>query len=79
MLSMVAEMELTCIKERKRAGTGAAKASRVYNCTRRSIDREAVQRPKTKGFGATAIARRLGICGASDYKVSAAVLPSDPR
>ena len=38
-LSMVAEMELTFIKERQRAGIEAAKAKGVYNCLKRTIDR----------------------------------------
>ena len=68
-LSMVAEMELTFIKERQRAGIEAAKAKGVYKGRKRSIDREAVQRLRRDGVGATEIARRLGIGRASVYKV----------
>ena len=71
-LSMVAEMELTFIKERQRAGIEAAKAKGVYKGRRRSIDRDAVQRLRQEGHGATEIARRLGIGRASVYKVLAA-------
>jgi DNA invertase Pin-like site-specific DNA recombinase len=71
-LSMVAEMELTFIKERQRAGIEAAKVKGVYKGRRRSIDREAVQRLRQEGHGATEIARRLGIGRASVYKVLAA-------
>ena len=76
-LSMVAEMELTFIKERQRAGIEAAKAKGVYKGRKKSIDREAVQRLKADSVGATAIARRLGIGRASVYRVLAAVLPGD--
>ena len=68
-LSMVAEMELTFIKERQRAGIEAAKAKGVYKGRKRTIDREAVQRLHRDGVGATEIARRLGIGRASVYKV----------
>lgn len=68
-LSMVAEMELTFIKERQRAGIEAAKAKGVYKGRKRSIDRDAVQLLREEGVGATEIARRLGIGRASVYKV----------
>ena len=68
-LSMVAEMELTFIKERQRAGIEAAKAKGVYKGRKRTIDREAVQRMHRDGVGATEIARRLDIGRASVYKV----------
>lgn len=68
-LSMVAEMELTFIKERQRAGIEAAKVKGVYKGRRRRIDRDAVQRLRQEGVGATEIARRLGIGRASVYKV----------
>ena len=71
-LSMVAEMELTFIKERQRAGIEAAKAKGIYKGRKKSIDREAVQRLRAEGVGATEIARRLGIGRASVYKVLAA-------
>jgi DNA invertase Pin-like site-specific DNA recombinase len=71
-LSMVAEMELSFIKERQRAGIEAAKAKGVYKGRKRSIDRVAVQRLREEGVGATEIARRLGIGRASVYKVLAA-------
>ncbi len=71
-LSMVAEMELTFIKERQRAGIEAAKAKGVYKGRKRSIDRDVVLRLRQEGVGATEIARRLGIGRASVYKVLAA-------
>ena len=70
-LSMVAEMELSFIKERQRAGIDAAKAKGVYKGRKRSIDREAVQQLRNDGVGATEIARQLGIGRASVYKVLA--------
>ncbi len=71
-LSMVAEMELTFIKERQRAGIEAAKAKGAYKGRKPTIDRDAVHRLRNEGLGATEIARRLGIGRASVYKVLAA-------
>lgn len=68
-LSMVAEMELTFIKERQRAGIEAAKAKGIYKGRKRSVDRAAVQRLRNEGVGATEIARRLGVGRATVYKV----------
>ena len=65
----MAEMELTFIKERQRAGIEAAKVKGIYKGRRRRIDRDAVQRLRQEGVGATEIARRLGIGRASVYKV----------
>jgi hypothetical protein len=76
-LSMVAEMELTFIKERQRAGIDAARAMGVYKGRKKSIDREAVRRLRAEGVGATETARCLGIGRASVYKVLAAVFPGD--
>lgn len=72
-LSMVAEMELTFIKERQRAGIEAAKAKGVYHGRKRTIDRAAVQQLRAQGVGATEIARRLGIGRASVYKALASI------
>jgi DNA invertase Pin-like site-specific DNA recombinase len=71
-LSMVAEMELTFIKERQRAGIEAAKAKGIYKGRKRSIDGNAVCKLHKEGIGATEIARRLGIGRASVYKALAA-------
>ena len=71
-LSMVAEMELTFIKERQRAGIAAAKAKGIYKGRKRSIDRQTLYQLRKEGIGATEIARRLGISRASVYKVLAA-------
>ena len=71
-LSMVAEMELTFIKERQRAGIEAAKVKGIYKGRKRSIDRDAVCKLHKEGMGATEIARRLGIGRASVYKILAA-------
>ena len=68
-LAMVAEMELTFIKERQRAGIEAAKARGVYTGSKRSIDRDRVRQLKADGVGATEIARQLGIGRATVYKV----------
>jgi DNA invertase Pin-like site-specific DNA recombinase len=68
-LSMVAEMELTFIKERQRAGIEAAKARGIYKGRPRTIDRARVKELRAAGHGATAIARELGIGRATVYKL----------
>ena len=68
-LSMVAEMELTFIKERQRAGIEAAKARGIYKGRPRTIDRTRVKELRATGHGATAIARELGIGRATVYKL----------
>lgn len=67
--SMVAEMELTFIKERQRAGIEAAKARGIYKGRPRTIDRARVKELRAAGHGATAIARELGIGRATVYKL----------
>lgn len=68
-LAMVAEMELSFIKERQRAGIEAAKAKGVYKGRQRTVDRAAVLKLRQDGVGATEIARRLGIGRATVYKI----------
>lgn len=68
-LSMVAEMELTFIKERQRAGIEAAKARGVYKGRPRTVDRARVRELRAAGHGATAIAREMGIGRATVYKL----------
>jgi DNA invertase Pin-like site-specific DNA recombinase len=65
---MVAEMELTFIKERQRAGIERAKLKGVYKGRPKSIDDSEVARLKGDGVGATEIARRLGIGRSTVYK-----------
>ena len=72
---MVAEMELTFIKERQRAGIEAAKSRGVYTGRKRSIDRDRVRQLKADGAGATEIARQLGIGRATVYKILGDAMP----
>ncbi len=50
-------------------GIAAAKARGVYKGRPGSIEAEKVVKLKAEGLGATEIARKLGIAGASVYRV----------
>jgi DNA invertase Pin-like site-specific DNA recombinase len=67
-LSMVAEMELSFIKERQRAGIEKAKAKGLYKGRPKTVDDAEVKRLKAEGLGATAIAKKMGIGRATVYK-----------
>ncbi len=67
-LAMVAEMELTFIKERQRAGIERAKSKGIYKGRPKTIDDREVARLRGDGLGATEIARRLGIGRSTVYK-----------
>ncbi|MCK0104389.1 recombinase family protein [Pseudohalocynthiibacter sp. F2068] len=71
VLGMVAEMELTFIKERQRAGIEKAKALGKFKGRPASIDKEAVAKLKAEGKGASQIAKELGIGRASVYRLLA--------
>ena len=66
--SMVAEMELSHIKERQRAGIEAAKAKGVYKGRPTAIDTDLLLELRAKGVGATAIASELGCTRSAVYK-----------
>ena len=67
-LSMVAEMELSFIKQRQRAGIERAKEKGLYKGRPKTVDDAEVKRLKAEGLGATAIARTMGIGRATVYK-----------
>ena len=69
MLGVFAEFETNLRRERQIEGIEKAKARGVYRGRRPSIDAESVQRLKSEGFGATAIAQELGIGRASVYRI----------
>ena len=68
VLSMVALMELSHIKERQRAGIEAAKAKGVYKGRPSAIDTDMLLELRAKGVGATAIAAELGCTRSAVYK-----------
>lgn len=67
-LAMVAEMELTFIKERQRAGIERAKAKGVFKGRPRTVDQGRIAALRQDGIGPTEIARRLGIARSTVYK-----------
>lgn len=69
MLGVFAEFETSLRKERQIEGIAKAKEKGVYKGRKPSIDIERVRELKEKGFGASAIAKELGIGRASVYRV----------
>jgi DNA invertase Pin-like site-specific DNA recombinase len=69
VLGMVAEMELTFIKERQKAGIEAAKAKGIYKGRPVTLDHARIREMRAAGEGATKIARALGCTPAAVYKV----------
>jgi DNA invertase Pin-like site-specific DNA recombinase len=67
-LSMVAEMELTFIKERQKFGIQKAKAKGLYKGRPKTVDDAEVKRLKAQGLGATAIAKHMGLGRSTVYK-----------
>jgi DNA invertase Pin-like site-specific DNA recombinase len=69
VLGMVAEMELTFIKERQRAGIEAAKAKGVYKGRPVTLDHARVLELHRAGHGPTAIAKTMKCSRGAVYKV----------
>jgi DNA invertase Pin-like site-specific DNA recombinase len=69
MLGVFAEFETNLRKERQTEGIQKAKERGVYKGRKPSIDREEVVSLKAQGFGASKIAKELGIGRASVYRV----------
>jgi DNA invertase Pin-like site-specific DNA recombinase len=69
VLSMVAEMELSFIKERQRAGIEKAKAEGRYEGRPKSIDEDQLNVLNMQGLGASKIAKELGCSRSAVYKV----------
>jgi DNA invertase Pin-like site-specific DNA recombinase len=69
MLGVFAEFETNLRRERQLKGIAAAKAAGVYKGRPATIDAAEVAALKTEGFGATEIAKRLGVGRASVYRV----------
>jgi DNA invertase Pin-like site-specific DNA recombinase len=69
VLGMVAEMELTFIKERQRAGIEAAKAKGVYKGRPVTLDHAKLLELHRSGLGPTAIANVMNCSRGAVYKV----------
>jgi DNA invertase Pin-like site-specific DNA recombinase len=69
MLGVFAEFETNLRRERQLEGIAKAKAAGVYKGRPASIDVAKVRELKAKGFGATEIAKAMGIGRASVYRV----------
>ena len=68
MLSVFAEFETNLRKERQSEGIAKAKAAGVYKGRPATIDATKVKRLREQGFGASEIAKTLGIGRASVYR-----------
>ncbi|AMN54595.1 integrase [Labrenzia sp. CP4] len=68
MLGVFAEFETNLRRERQMEGIAKAKANGVYKGRKPSVDIEAVRTLRAAGFGASEIAKRLGIGRASVYR-----------
>jgi DNA invertase Pin-like site-specific DNA recombinase len=71
VLSMVAEMELGFITERRNAGIAKAKAAGVYKGRKPSVDRDKVKELDAIGVPKAKIAKQLGISRDSVYRALA--------
>ncbi len=69
MLGVFAEFETNLRKERQREGIAKARARGVYKGRKPAINAGRVRALKAKGFGATEIAKTLGISRASVYRL----------
>ena len=67
-----AQFERSIIRKRQAEGIAKAKARGAYKGRKRKIDSERVRELKKAGWGASAIARDLGIARASVYRALAA-------
>ena len=68
VLGMVAEMELSFLKERQRAGIEAAKAKGVYKGRPPTFDHAKIVALRKQGKGATEIAKAVGCKRGNVYK-----------
>jgi len=69
VLGMVAEMELSFIRDRQRAGIEAAKAKGVYKGRPVTFDHERIVELRQAGMGAAEIGRAVGCKRGNVYKV----------
>jgi DNA invertase Pin-like site-specific DNA recombinase len=69
VLAMVAEMELSFIRERQRAGITAAKLKGVYRGRPITLDHQKIREMKRIGMGVTEIAEAAGCSRGAVYKI----------
>jgi DNA invertase Pin-like site-specific DNA recombinase len=69
MLSVFAEFETNLRKERQMEGIKKAKANGMYKGRKKVIDEDKVRELRSKGLGATSIAREMKISRRSVYNV----------
>lgn len=69
MLAAVAEFETDLRRERQMEGIAKAKIAGAYQGRPRSIDVDEISKLRQAGFGATAIAKQLGVGRASVYRL----------
>src|SRR3546814_2647457 len=75
ILGMVADMELTFIKDRQRAGIEAARAEGVYKGRTKNIDDDEIRSRITAGASKASVARDLTISRMTAYR-ALAVIPA---
>lgn len=75
ILGMVADMELTFIKDRQRAGIEAAKAEGVYKGRKKTVDDAEIRRRIAAGESKAAVARDLKISRMTIYRALEEVAP----
>jgi len=68
MLGVFAEFETALRKERQMEGIAKAKERGVYKGRKATIDLAKVKELRDGGLGASAIAKKMGICRASVYR-----------
>lgn len=71
ILGMVADMELTFIKDRQRAGIDAAKAEGVYKGRKKSVDNDEIKRRIAIGESKAEVARQLKVSRMTVYRALA--------
>lgn len=71
ILGMVADMELTFIKDRQRAGIEAAKAEGVYKGRKKNVDDEEIRRRIAAGASKADVARQLKVSRMTIYRALA--------
>lgn len=69
VLGMVAEMELSFIRERQRAGIEAAKAKGIYKGRPVKLDWNRIKQMNAEGKGPTEISKAIGCSRGMVYKV----------
>ena len=69
MMGAFAEFERSIIRKRQAEGIAKAKVKGVYKGRKSTIDASEIIELKEQGLGASAIAKQLGICRASVYRV----------